>query len=59
MRPVRLIAIFSIALGAAFASGMPAGAADEEDVVLRDLSILTGELGSLQDGPRILGGDTF
>ena len=59
MRSARLIAIFSLALGAALVSGMPAGATDGEDVVLRDVSFLTGELGSLQDGPRILCGDTF
>ena len=56
MRSVRVVAIFSIALAAALVSGGSAGAADGEDVVVRGFSPLTVELGSIQDGPRILGG---
>ena len=88
MRPARVVAIFSLALGAALVSGMPAGATDGEEVVLRELPFLTvsglpagptdgedlvlredlvvgdvpflsGELGQIQDGPRILGGGSL
>ena len=59
MRPVRLIAILTVALGAVLVSGVPAGATDGEDVVIRDFSLLERDLGALQDGPRILGGGTL
>jgi hypothetical protein len=66
VRSARFVAIFSFALAAALVSGGPAGATDGDDVVLRDVPLLTGEpdhvfdlsftaLDTVQEGPRILG----